>query len=77
MARSHVDAVGAQTNNVAAIQLQDSHGLGPAINLSAAGDTTTYGNVNITNVNLGNANLSTANIRPRTQMPASTPTPSR
>jgi hypothetical protein len=69
-----VDAGGNQTNTPAAIRLQDVHrGLGPAINLSAAGDTTTYNNVNITNVNLGNANLASANIRPRTQMPAPSP----
>ncbi|MBD0326242.1 MAG: hypothetical protein ICV68_07420 [Pyrinomonadaceae bacterium] len=67
------DASGNQTNNPASIRLRDSRGLGPAINLSAAGDTTTYNNVNITNVNLGNANLSSANIRPRTQMPAPSP----
>lgn len=68
------DNAGAQTNTPAAISLQDTHGPGPSINLSAAGDTTTYNNVNITNVNLGNANLASSNIRPRTQMPSPSPT---
>lgn len=68
-----VDAAGNQTNTPASIRLQDTRGPGPAINLSAAGDTTTYSNVNITNVNPGNVNLSSANIRPRTQMPAPSP----
>jgi type II secretory pathway pseudopilin PulG len=69
------DDSGAQINAPPAISLQDTHGHGPAINLSAAGDTTTYSNVNVTNVNLGNANLANSNIRPRTQMPSPTPTP--
>jgi prepilin-type N-terminal cleavage/methylation domain-containing protein len=71
-----VDADGNQTNSTAAINLMDSHGSGPSINLSTAGDTTTYSNVNIANVNVSGIS-STANMRPRTQMPspASTPTP--
>jgi type II secretory pathway pseudopilin PulG len=68
-----VDAAGNQTNTPASIRLQDARGPGPSINLSAAGDTTTYSNVNITNVTPGNVNLSSANIRPRTQMPAPSP----
>ncbi|HEX8491626.1 MAG TPA: prepilin-type N-terminal cleavage/methylation domain-containing protein [Pyrinomonadaceae bacterium] len=63
-----VDGAGNQTNNPASINLQDTHGPGPAINLSAAGDTTTYSNVNITNVNVSGVNT-TANIRTRTQVP--------
>jgi hypothetical protein len=69
-----VDASGNQTASPAAISLQDSHGSGPSINLSAAGDTTTYSNVNITNVNISGI-TSTSNTRPRTQMPSPTPTP--
>lgn len=63
-----VDDAGNQTNDSVAINLQDSHGAGPSINLSAVGDTTTYGNVNITNVNLSGVS-GTSNIRPRTQTP--------
>jgi type II secretory pathway pseudopilin PulG len=63
-----VDGAGNQTNNPATINLQDSHGPGPSINLSAAGDTTTYSNVNIGNVNVSGVNT-TANIRSRTQVP--------
>jgi prepilin-type N-terminal cleavage/methylation domain-containing protein len=63
-----VDAGGTQINTPAAISLQDSRGPGPSINLSAAGDTTTYSNVNITNVNVSGIN-DTANIRLRTQVP--------
>jgi prepilin-type N-terminal cleavage/methylation domain-containing protein len=70
-----VDNNGAQISSPAAISLRDTHGVGPSINLSAAGDTTTYSNVNITNVNLGNTNLASSNIRPRTQMPSPSPTP--
>lgn len=62
-----VDNAGNQINTPAAINLQDSRGAGPAINLSAAGDTTTYSNVNITNVNISGVNT-TANIRSRTQV---------
>jgi Tfp pilus assembly protein FimT len=54
--------------NPAAINLQDRHGPGPAINLSSTGDTTTYSNVNLTNVNVSGINT-TANIRSRTQAP--------
>ena len=63
-----VDAAGNQTNNPASINLQDTHGPGPAINLSASGDTTTYSNINITNVNVSGI-TTTANIRSRTQVP--------
>lgn len=69
-----VDASGNQISSPASISLRDSHGSGPSINLSAAGDTTTYSNVNITNVNVSGIN-STSNTRPRTQMPTPTPTP--
>jgi len=63
-----VDSGGGQINSAAAISLQDAHGSGPSINLSAAGDTTTYSNVNLSNVNISGGS-STANIRPRTQVP--------
>jgi type II secretory pathway pseudopilin PulG len=66
-----VDTGGEQTNDIAAISLQDANGPGPAINLSAMGDTTmTNDNANITNVNLSGVST-TANIRLRTQVPAS------
>ena len=63
-----VDDEGHQINDPAPITLRDAHGTGPAINLSAAGDTTTYGNVNTANVNVSNVDNS-ANIRLRTQVP--------
>ncbi|HEY0407536.1 MAG TPA: hypothetical protein VGC89_17510 [Pyrinomonadaceae bacterium] len=62
------DADGAQVSSVAAISLQDANGPGPSINLSAAGDTTSYSNVNIANVNVSGVSK-TANIRLRTQVP--------
>lgn len=62
-----VDTNGNQINP-AAINLQDTRGPGPAINLSSAGDTTTYSNVNITNVNLSGVST-TSNIRSRTNAP--------
>lgn len=65
-----VDGAGEQTSDIAPISLQNAHGPGPSINLSAAGDTTTttHDNVNITNVNLSGVST-TANIRLRTQVP--------
>jgi prepilin-type N-terminal cleavage/methylation domain-containing protein len=63
-----VDDEGHQINDPSPITLRDAHGSGPAINLSAMGDTTTYGNVNTTNVNVSNVN-NDANIRRRTQVP--------
>ncbi|MDX6695307.1 MAG: hypothetical protein QOF02_2910 [Blastocatellia bacterium] len=62
------DGAGAQTGNVAAVNLQDTHGSVQSINLSAAGDTTSYSNVNIANVNVSGVS-DTANIRLRTQVP--------
>lgn len=63
-----VDGSGEQISNPPAISLQDANGPGPAINLSAAGDTTTHGNINLSNVNVSGVN-ETANIRLRTQVP--------
>lgn len=63
-----VDAYGSPINAPAPINLQDTNGPGPSINLSAAGDTTTEGNVNISNVNVSSVS-GTANIRLRTQVP--------
>ena len=62
------DAGGAQISSASAISLQDANGPGPSINLSTAGDTTSYSNVNVTNVNVSDIN-NTANIRLRTQVP--------
>lgn len=62
------DAAGDQTGSPAAINLQNANGAGPSINLSAAGDTTSYSNVNLSNVNVSGIN-NTANIRQRTQVP--------
>jgi Tfp pilus assembly protein FimT len=62
------DAAGEQTSSLAAINLRDANGAGPSINLSAAGDTTSYSNVNTSNVNVSGIN-NTANIRLRTQVP--------
>jgi Tfp pilus assembly protein FimT len=62
------DASGEQTSSAAAISLQDTHGSVQSINLSAAGDTTTYSNVNLSNVNISGGS-SAANIRLRTQVP--------
>lgn len=62
------DAEGEQTSTPATVNLQDANGAGPSINLSAAGDTTSYSNVNISNVNVSDIN-NTANIRQRTQVP--------
>jgi Tfp pilus assembly protein FimT len=63
-----VDDEGHQINDPAPITLKDAHGTGPAINLSAAGDTTTDAGVHTANVNVSNVN-SAANIRLRTQVP--------
>lgn len=62
-----VDTNGTQINP-AAINLRDTRGPGPAINLSASGDTTTYSNVNVTNVNVSGIST-TANMRSRTNAP--------
>lgn len=70
-----VDDNGNPTNTPAAISLQDSKGPGPSINLSAAGDTTTYSNINIANVNLNQTVPKEFGIRQRTQTPEPTPTP--
>lgn len=63
-----VDESGEQLSKPAEISLQDANGPGPMINLSAAGDTTPHGNVNLSNVNVSGVN-GTANIRRRTQVP--------
>lgn len=63
-----VDGSGEQMSTPAEISLQDVNGPGPAINLSAAGDTTPHGNVNISNVNVSSVSGIT-NIRRRTQVP--------
>lgn len=63
-----VDGSGEQMSTPAEISLQDANGPGPMINLSAAGDTTPHGNINISNVNVSGVS-SIANIRRRTQVP--------